>query len=137
MSSLQLFNQARKGRVSKMQVLMIQSKIKPEGVADVRAAVDKMLVALEAAQPDGLRYAALIRPDDETIVALRQLDDAAVNPLEDLPEYKEVLEIIGPLRAAPPVVEMWTVTGSYRWFGELELRRRARVAIQRKRTATL
>ena len=116
LSSMQVFNQARKGRVSKMQVLMIQSKIKPEGVADVQAAVDKMLLALEAAQPEGLRYAALMRPDDETIVALRQLDDAAVNPLEDLPEYKEVLEIIGPLRAAPPVVEMWTINGSYRLF---------------------
>ena len=116
MSSLQLFNQARKGRGSKMQVLTVESKIKPDGVADVQAAVDRMLVALEAAQPEGLRYAALIRPDDETIVALRQLDDAAVNPLEDLPEYKHILEIIEPLRAAPPVVEMWTVNGSYRMF---------------------
>jgi hypothetical protein len=99
-----------------MQVLTVESKIKPDGVADVQAAVDRMLVALEAAQPEGLRYAALMRPDDETIVALRQLDDTAVNPLEDLPEYKALLEIIEPLRAAPPVVEMWTVNGSYRLF---------------------
>lgn len=75
-----------------MQVLMIQSKIKPEGLADVQAAVHKMLAALEAARPEGLRYAALMQPDDETIVALRQLADPEANPLEDLPGYKELLD---------------------------------------------
>lgn len=99
-----------------MQVLMVRSKIKAESVTDVEATVKKMLDALDAAQPEGLRYAALLLPDGETIVALRQLDDAAVNPLEDLPEYKELLEVIEGVRAEPPVVEMWSVTGSYRLF---------------------
>jgi hypothetical protein len=101
-----------------MEVLMVQSKIKPEGVADVQAAVEKVLVALDAGQPEGLRFASLLLPDGETFVALRQVDDGVENPLEELPEYKEMLGIVEVegLRAAPPVVQMWTVTGSYRLF---------------------
>ena len=99
-----------------MQVLMVQSKLKADTVSDVQAAVDKMLAALDAAQPEGLRYASLLFPDGETLVALRQLDDGAKNPLEDLTEYKELLEFVQGARAAPPVVQMLTVTGSYRLF---------------------
>ena len=99
-----------------MELLMVQSKIKPESVSDVQAGVEKMLAALHAAQPEGLRYACLLLPDGETLVALRQLDDGANNPLEALPEYKELLELTAGARATPPVVQMWTLTGSYRLF---------------------
>lgn len=99
-----------------MQVLMVQSKIKAEGVSDVEAAVRKMLAALDAAQPEGLRYASFLASDGETFVAVRQVDDGVKNPLEDLPEYKGMLEIVEGVRAAPPVVDMLTLTGSYRLF---------------------
>jgi hypothetical protein len=99
-----------------MSVRMIQSKIKPEGVADVEAAIDKVVVALDAAQPDGIRYASCLQPDGETFVALLQVDDGVENPLFELPEYKTLLEVVEGLRAEPPVVEAWTVTGSYRLF---------------------
>ena len=99
-----------------MELLMVQSKIKAEGVADVRAAVEKMLVALDVAQPEGLRYASYLLPDGETLVALVQLDDGVENPLQDLSQYKELLEIVEGLRAAPPVVERWASVGSYRLF---------------------
>jgi hypothetical protein len=102
--------------VTKMQVLMVQSKIKAEGVSDVEAAVRKVLGALDAAQPEGLRYASLLTSDGETFVALRQVDDGVTNPLEDLPEYTEMLETVGGMRAAPPVVDILTLTGSYRFF---------------------
>ena len=98
-----------------MEVLMVRSKIKAEGVTDVEAAVKKMLVALDAAQPEGLRYGSLL-VDGDTFIALRHLDDSAHNPLENLPEYKELLEVVEGVRAAPPLVEMWTVVGSYRLF---------------------
>jgi hypothetical protein len=94
---------------------MVRSKIKSESVNDVEAAVKKMVVALDAEQPAGLRYASA-RVDGDTFVALRQLDDDAVNPLADLPEYKELLEVVEGVRAEPPVVEMWTLTDSYRLF---------------------
>jgi hypothetical protein len=99
-----------------MQVLMVQSKIKAEGVSDVEAAVRKVLAALDAAQPEGLRYASLLTSDGETLVAVRQVDDGVKNPLEDLPEYTKMLEIVEGVRAAPPVVDMLTLTGSYRLF---------------------
>jgi hypothetical protein len=99
-----------------MSVLMVQSRIKPEGVADVEAAVKKVLAALDAAQPEGLHYASLLLPDGETFVALRQVDEEVENPLEGLREYKELLEVVEGVRAEPPVVQMWTLTGSYRLF---------------------
>jgi hypothetical protein len=99
-----------------MSVLMVQSKIEAERVADVQAAVRKMIVALDAAQPDGTRYGSLLLPDGETFVALLQLDDAVANPLPDLPEYQELLKIVEGSRAEPAVVQHWTLTGSYRLF---------------------
>jgi hypothetical protein len=95
---------------------MVQAKITPEGVDEVQAAIDKMIVALDTAQPDALRYASLLQPDGETFVALRQVEDGAENPLEALPEYKEMLAVVEGVRAAPPVVQMWNVAGSYRLF---------------------
>jgi hypothetical protein len=99
-----------------MSVLMVQSKIKAESVANVEAAVKKVIVALDAAQPGGVRYASLLLPDGQTLVALLQVDDGVENPLRDLPEYRELLEIVEPSRAEPPIVQHWTVTGSYRLF---------------------
>ena len=99
-----------------MTVLMVQSKINADRVADVEAAVKKMLVALDAAQPEGTRYASLLLPEAETFVALLQVDDGVANPLPGLPEYQELLKIVEGSRAEPAVVQHWTVTGSYRLF---------------------
>ena len=99
-----------------MSVLMVQSKIKAERVADVQAAVKKMIVGLDAAQPEGTRYASLLLPDGETFVALLQVDDGVANPLPDLPEYVELLKIVEGSRAEPAIVQHSTVTGSYRLF---------------------
>ena len=99
-----------------MSVLMVQSKFEAERVADVQAAVNKVIVALDAAQPQGIRYASLLLPDGETLVALLQVDDGVENPLSALPEYQELLEIAEGSRADPPIVQRWTVTGSYRLF---------------------
>jgi NifB/MoaA-like Fe-S oxidoreductase len=101
---------------SQMSLRMIQSKIRPERVADVEAAAKKVHVALNAAQPEGIRWASCVQPDEETIVALLQVDDGVENPLFDLPEYKELLEVVEGSRAEPPLVEAWTVLGSYRLF---------------------
>ena len=63
-----------------MSVIMVQSKFTAEGVADVEAAVTKVIVALDAAQAEGIRYASLLLPDGETLVALLQVDDGLNNP---------------------------------------------------------
>lgn len=95
---------------------MVQSKIKAEGVADVEAGMKKVFAALNAAQPEGIRYSTLLQPDGETLVALLQIDDGVEDALRALPEYQEVLESVEGSRAAPPVVEQLAVIGSYRLF---------------------
>jgi hypothetical protein len=97
-----------------MSTLMIQSKIQAESAADVEAAVKKMLVALDAARPEGIRYASSLLPDGQTFIALLDLDDGVDNPLTGLPEYQELLELVEGARAEPPIVQSWTVIGSYR-----------------------
>ena len=53
-----------------MNVLMVRAKIKEENVADARAAIEKVIHALEEAQPAGVRYASCLLSDGVTFVAL-------------------------------------------------------------------
>jgi hypothetical protein len=96
-----------------MSTFMVQSKINAESAADVEAAVKKMIVALDAARPEGIGYASSVLPDGQTFIALVHLDEGVDNPLPDLPEYKALLELVEGSRAEPPIVQSWTVIGSY------------------------
>jgi len=53
-----------------MTVHMVQAKIRRESVSDVEAAAKRMFAAIDAAQPEGLRYASSLLPDGETFLAL-------------------------------------------------------------------
>jgi hypothetical protein len=99
-----------------MSVLMAKAKIKAEGVAEVTAATKKMFAAINAAQPEGFRYASLLDADGQTFVAIVQLDDGVENPVPGFPEFRELQEIVEGSRAEPNAVEQWTVVGSYRLF---------------------
>jgi hypothetical protein len=99
-----------------MSVLMAQAKIKPEGVADVQAATKKMFAAINAADPEGIRYASVLLPDGETFVALLQVDDGVENPIPGLPEFRELQERVEGSLAEPTGVQPLTVIGSYRLF---------------------
>jgi hypothetical protein len=99
-----------------MSVLMAKAKIKTEGVADVKAATEKMFAAINAAQPEGIRYASLLLADGQTFVAIVQLDDGLENPVPGFPEFRELQEVVDGSRAEPNTVEQWTVVGSYRLF---------------------
>ena len=99
-----------------MSVQMVQAKIKAESVTDVQAAAKNMLAAINAAQPEGIRYASCLLPDGETFVALLQVDDGVENPLPSLPEFREFIEGVEASRAEPPNVQPLTVVGSYRLF---------------------
>jgi hypothetical protein len=103
-----------------MSVLMakakIKIKIKAEGIADVNAATKKLFAALNAAQPEGIRYASLLLADGQTFVAIVQLDDGIENPVPGFPEFRELQEVVDGSRAEPNTVEQWTVVGSYRLF---------------------
>ncbi len=100
-----------------MSVLMVQSKIRPEAVAKVQAATEKVYAALDAAQPEGIRDATILLPDGDTFVALLQIDDGVEDAVRALPEYSELIEVVEGSRAAPPVVHTpCTVVGSHRLF---------------------
>jgi hypothetical protein len=99
-----------------MSVQMVQAKIKRESVTDVQAAAKNMFAAVDAAQPEGIRYASCLLPDGETFVALLQVDDGVENPLPGFPEFREFLEGVEASRAEPPNVQPLTVIGSYRLF---------------------
>jgi hypothetical protein len=95
---------------------MAKAKIKTEGVADVEAATKKMFAAINAARPEGIRYASLLLADGQTFVAIVQLDDGLENPAAGFPEFRELQEVVDGSRAEPNNVEQWTVVGSYRLF---------------------
>ena len=99
-----------------MSVLMAKTKIKTAGVADVKAATRKMFAAINAAQPEGIRYASLLLADGQTFVAIVQLDGGLENPVPGFPEFRELQEVVDGSRAEPNNVEQWTVVGSYRLF---------------------
>jgi hypothetical protein len=99
-----------------MTVHMVEAKIKRESVADVQAAAEKMFAAVNAAQPDGIRYASSLLPDGETFLAFLQLDDGVDNPLPGFPEFREFLDGVEASRAAPAKVQPMEVIGSYRLF---------------------
>jgi hypothetical protein len=99
-----------------MSVQMVQAKIKAESVSDVQAAARKMFAAVNAAEPEGIRYASCLLPDGETFVALVQVDDGVENPLPGLSEFREFIEGVEASRAEPPIVQPLTVIGSYRLF---------------------
>lgn len=99
-----------------MSVQMAQAKIKPESVSDVQAATERMFAAIDAAQPEGIRYASLLLGGD-TFVALVQVDDGAENPIPGFPEFRELQELVAGSRATPlTTVQQLTVIGSYRLF---------------------
>lgn len=99
-----------------MSVHMAQAKVRAENVTDVQTAANKMFAALDAAQPEGVRYAWSVLPDGETFVALVQLDDGVENPIPGLPEFRELQESLEGSLAEAPSSQPLTVVGSYRLF---------------------
>jgi hypothetical protein len=99
-----------------MSVHMAQARIKPEHVTDLQAAADRMFAAIDAAQPEGVRYAWCVLPDGETFVALVQVDDGLENPILGLPEFQALQEGTKGWIAEAPGAQALTVIGSYRLF---------------------
>jgi hypothetical protein len=100
-----------------MSVRMFRAKIKAGKTAELEKAAKEMFAAIEAAQPQGVRYAWCKLPDGETYVLLVGLDDDANNPLVAVPAFKDVLNSLkNDWIAEPLVVEQLTPVGSYRLF---------------------
>jgi hypothetical protein len=100
-----------------MSVQIAEAKMRPESVKDVQAAAGKMFAAIDALQPEGIRYAWLMLADGETFAALVQVDDGVENPIPGLPEYQELQQRLAGSFAEPPKgAQPLTVLGSYRLF---------------------
>jgi hypothetical protein len=63
-----------------MSVRMVRAKIKAGKAAELEKAAREMFAAIDAAAPQGVRYASCKLPDGETFVILLELDDDADNP---------------------------------------------------------
>lgn len=100
-----------------MKILMVRSRVKPEHVMDVEAAVQRLFSSIEHARPANVRYASSMLPDGETFLALLQVEEGTENPLPALPAFREFQERLKAWVAGPPVAEQLTVVGSYRLFG--------------------
>jgi hypothetical protein len=98
-----------------MNVMMVRAKIKEENVAETQAATEKVIQALEQAQPD-VHYAVTRLSDGVTVLAFLEIEPGQEHPLRALPEYAEMLENLKQWYAEPPAVEHMTVIGSYQLF---------------------
>ncbi len=99
-----------------MNVLMVRAKLREENAADARAAIGKVIQALEQARPADVRYTASVLGDGVTFVALLELKPDGGNPLAGFPEYAEFVENLKDWYAEPPAVDRMTVIGSYQLF---------------------
>jgi len=99
-----------------MSVLMIRAKVEPTMVAEVEKAATSMFAAIEAAQPDGVRYASCRLPDGVTFVALLALDKGIDNPLEAIDEFRAFQASLKGWLAEPPSAEPLQIIGSYQLF---------------------
>jgi hypothetical protein len=96
-----------------MAVLMVRSTVKPECVDELEAALRKMFAAIEAAGPEGLRYASYRLPDGVTYLAELEIADGTENPLPAIQEFREFQAGLKEWLAAPPAAERFEVRGAY------------------------
>ena len=99
-----------------MNVLMVRAKVKQEHVADAKAAIEKVIAALEQSRPEGVHYASCLLSDGVTFIALLKLADDGSHPLRDLPAYVQMVDSLKHWYDGPPAAEQMTVTGSYGLF---------------------
>jgi hypothetical protein len=93
--------------------VMIRATVTPGSAAALEADAAAMFEAVEAAHPDGVRYASLRVPGTDTFIVLLSTEGEA-NPLTEVPEFRRFQERLQGRLAGAPVVERLAVVGSYR-----------------------
>ena len=63
-----------------MNVLMVRAKIKEENVVEAKAAIEKVIQALDQSHPASVQYASCLLSDGVTFVALLKLEDDGGHP---------------------------------------------------------
>ncbi|MFI1098728.1 hypothetical protein [Streptomyces sp. NPDC020917] len=100
-----------------MSVRMFRASIKPEHVADMEAAGKELFAAIEAVQPQGVRYSWCKLADEGSYLLVVDLQDDAANPLAAIPAFGAVMgELKGKWAAQPLTMEQLTPIGSYGLF---------------------
>ena len=99
-----------------MNVMMVRAKIKEENVADAQAATEKVIQALEQAQP---ATCGTPRPGSATASPFSpswSLSPVRSTRCASFPRTRRLVESLKEWYAEPPTVEHMTVIGSYRLF---------------------
>ncbi|WP_216329296.1 hypothetical protein [Deinococcus aestuarii] len=99
-----------------MHVMMFRATIRGEHLSDIEGAVRTLFAAIQAQQPQGVRYASSRLGDSSTYVILLALDQPGENPLASIPEFRAFQEQIQGWLAEPTVPQPLTVVGSYNLF---------------------
>jgi len=99
-----------------MSITMVKATIKPDKTSEMEKAGREMFTAIEAAQPQGVRYASCKLADGETYMILLELNDNENNPLGTVQAFRDFQDSLRSWLAGPPVVEELTPIGSYRLF---------------------
>jgi hypothetical protein len=99
-----------------MKVVISHTKIKTEKRAEIEAAGQSVLEALERERPQGFLYAVCPLPDGEQFVTITILDDGVNNPLPAFPEYQAFVASFKTWIAEIPTAQQLTATTSYRSF---------------------
>ena len=99
-----------------MSITLVHATIKPDKTAEMEKAGREMFAAIEAAQPQGVRYASCKLADGETYVILLELDDDENNPLSAVQAFRDFQDNLRSWLAGPPVVQELTPIGTYRLF---------------------
>jgi hypothetical protein len=100
-----------------MSVRMFRATIKPDRTAELEKAAQELFAALDAAQPEGVRYAWCKLADGTGYVLVVDLDDDANNPLLTVPEFSAVMDKLKNQWVSEPLaVQQMTPIGSYKLF---------------------
>jgi hypothetical protein len=99
-----------------MTVLAFIATAAPEQVGDLETAGKRVFAAVDAAAPEGFRYATGRLPDGRYLTLL-EIADGTRNPLRDLPEYRDFEAGLAGWLAEPSTGGPVELIGSYRLFG--------------------
>lgn len=103
-----------------MSVFAVRVRVRPDSVAEVRAGIGRMVAALDAEPPEGVRYAYAQLADGVTFLALLELAEGVSNPLPEIPACQEFQRDLATRwldQPQPPAPEPLDVVGSFRLFG--------------------
>jgi hypothetical protein len=97
-----------------MPAHMIRYQVADEGVAEVISAAKAAFAAVEAQQPDGIRYGYYRYPGSTEFFALLELDDGTENPLPGIEAARELQSTVARWVAGDaPAPQPLELLGSY------------------------